>query len=147
MTTIIATPEGMASDSASQTGKTVFSSNVQKIFRIKKHLVGVCGSIAESYSIVHDLKVAKDTPIKYLFDNSAERYDGASILILEPSGQIWCYDGHGVPYKVQEEYVTVGTGGTAARAALMAGATMREAVKIAIQLDTSSNGKIKCVKL
>jgi len=147
MTTIVVNSESMASDSSSQTGKTVFSSNVQKIFRIKGCLVGVCGSIAESYSIVHDLKVAKEAPIEYLFLYSSERYDGASILILEPGGQIWCYDGHGVPYKVQEEYVTVGTGGPLARAALMAGATMKEAVQIAIKLDTSSNGRVKYVKL
>lgn len=147
MTTIVVDSEGMASDSSSITGKIIFSLNVQKIFRIKGHLVGICGSIAQSMSIIHDLKVATDIPIKYLFDYSSEHYDGARILILDPNGQIWCYDGHGVPYKVKEKFVAVGSGSIIARAALMAGATIKEAVKIAVELDTSSNGRVKYVKL
>lgn len=147
MTTIIADSEGMASDSGSNQGKSILSLNTKKIFRVKGHLVGGCGSCAQSYSIIHDLKTSKDDPIKYLFDNSAEHYDGANILILDPSGKIWFYDGHGVPYRVYEPSIATGSGGTIANAALMAGATIKEAVKIAIALDSLSNGKVKYVKL
>ena len=147
MTTIVATPEGMASDSGIQQGKTIFSLNTQKIFRIKGHLIGVCGSCGESYSIVHDLKGSKENPLQYLFNYSAERYEGASILILTPGGKIWCYDGHGVPYIINEPFIAVGSGSPHAMAAMMAGATIKKAVKIAIHLDSSSNGKIKYVKL
>ena len=147
MTTIIANSEGMASDTSTQQGKTIFSLHAQKIFRVKGHLIGVCGSCAQAYSIVHDIKTAKSPPIEYLYEYSSERYDGASILILNPAGQIWLYDGHGVPYRVHEPAVAIGSGGIVAQAALMAGASVKEAVKIAIALDTSSNGKIKYVKL
>jgi len=147
MTTIVADSEGMASDTGSVQGKSIFSLNTKKIFRIRRHLIGITGSCAQSYSIVHDLKTATDDPIKYFFDYSAEKYDGASILILDPDGKIWCYDGHGVPYRVNEPAIAIGSGGTIANAALMAGATIKEAVKISIALDSLSNGKVKYVKL
>jgi len=147
MTTIVADSEGMASDTGSNQGKTIFSLNTKKIFRIKGYLVGICGSCAQSYSIVHDLKIATDDPIKYLLEWSGEHYDGANILLLDPAGKIWCYDGHGVPYRVNEPAIAIGSGGTIANAALMAGATIKEAVKISIALDSVSNGKVKYMKL
>jgi ATP-dependent protease HslVU (ClpYQ) peptidase subunit len=147
MTTIVADSDGMASDSGSVQGKAIFSLNTKKIFRIKGYLIGICGSCAQSYSIIHDLKGATDDPIKYLLEWSGEHYEGSSILILDPAGKIWCYDGHGVPYRVNEPAIAIGSGGTSANAALMAGATIKEAVKIAIALDSLSNGKLKYMKL
>jgi ATP-dependent protease HslVU (ClpYQ) peptidase subunit len=147
MTTIVADSNGMASDSGSNQGKTILSLNTKKIFRIKGHLVGICGSCAQSYSIIHDLKISTDDPIKHLYEWSAENYDGANVLILDPGGKIWFYDGHGVPYRVYEPAIATGSGGTIASAALMAGATIKEAVKISIALDSLSNGKVKYVKL
>jgi ATP-dependent protease HslVU (ClpYQ) peptidase subunit len=147
MTTIVADSEGMASDSGSNQGKTILSLNTKKIFRIKGYLIGVCGSCAQSYSIIHDLKTATDDPLKYLFSMSAEHYDSAHILILSPTGNIWIYDGHGVPYRVYEPSVAIGSGGAIASAALMAGSTIKEAVKIAIALDSLSNGRVKYAKL
>ncbi len=147
MTTIVADSEGMASDSGTVQGKSIFSLHAQKIFRVKGHLIGITGSCAQSYTIVNDLKIATEDPIKYFFEWSGENYEGASILILDPAGKIWCYDGNGVPYRVNEPAIAIGSGGPVAHAALLAGATLREAVKIAITLDSLSNGKVRYMKL
>lgn len=146
MTTIVANSEGMASDSGLAMGSTVSSIKAKKIFRIKGHLVGTSGSCAQAAHLIYDLKATKDDPLSYLTDESEYSYD-CHALILAPDGTIWYYDGNGIPFTSGEDYAVAGSGGTIAMAAMMAGAHPKEAAKIAIALDTKSNGKVKYVKL
>lgn len=146
MTTIVATREGIASDSGLIQSKAISAVSAKKIFRIKGHLIGWCGSCAQAAHLIYDLKKAKEKPIHYLTEVCESTYD-CGALILDPDGRIWHYDGHGIPFESSEEYATTGSGGTIARAAMMAGASAREAAKIAIALDPQSNGKPKWVRL
>ena len=146
MTTIVANSEGMASDSGLVMGSTISSTKAKKIFRIKGHLVGISGSCAQAANLIHDLKATKDDPLAHLIEETEYTYD-CNALILAPDGSIWHYDGNGIPFICEEDYAVAGSGCTIAMAAMMAGAHPKEAAKIAIALDTKSNGKVKYVKL
>lgn len=147
MTTIVAHSEGMASDSSLQMKNTISSLKAKKIYRIKGCLVGSAGSCAICQHLINDLTDSKDPPVLHLRKNPNTKYDGARILVLDTKGKIWEYNGAGAPFRINDEYATIGSGQDIARAALMAGATVQEAVRIAMQLDVSSNGRMKYVKL
>ena len=146
MTTITANSEGIASDAGLVQNGTISAINAKKIFRVKGHLIGVCGRCACYEELIYTLKESEEDPIKHLTTVDEPERD-CDALILSPKGVIWRYDGHGIPYKHPESYATSGSGSTVALAAMMAGASPREAVRIAIALDPKSNGKPKWVKL
>ena len=147
MTTIAVNSEGMASDSGLVHNNAISATHAKKIFRIKGHLIGVCGRCADYEEYLYDLKKAKEDPIKYLIEYSGTEYNCGS-LILAPDGIIWRFDGDsGIPYKHNEPFATSGSGSAEALAAMMAGAGPKEAVKIAIALDPKSNGRARYVKL
>jgi hypothetical protein len=147
MTTIAVNSEGMASDSGLMHNGVVSAVHAKKIFRIKGHLIGVCGRCADYEEYLFDLKKAKEDPIKYLTDVSETSYDCGS-LILAPDGIIWRFDGAtGIPYKHCESYAATGSGSPEALAAMMAGADPKGAIKIAIAMDPKTNGRVRYVKL
>ena len=147
MTTIAADSKGMASDSCIQTSAAIISLNAKKIQRIKGCLVGWAGSCAVCQQMINNLENATDAPVKYLTDNATLINDGVTLLILDKAGVIWEYDGRGAPYHLNEKFATIGSGDDIAMAALMSGATVQKAIRIAIQLDVGSGGKMKYVKL
>ncbi len=146
MTTIAADSEGMASDSGLMHNGAVSATRATKIFRVKGHLVGVCGRCASYEELIYTLKESDENPIKHLTTVDEPERD-CDALILSPKGVIWRYDGHGIPYKHCEPYAASGSGSVQALAALMAGADPKGAVKIAIALDPKSNGRVRYVKL
>ena len=147
MTTIAADSKGMASDSCIQTSAAIISLNAKKILRIKGCLVGWAGSCAVCQQMINSLVDTKDTPVKYLTDNATIINDSVTLLILDKAGIIWEYDGRGAPYHLNEKFATIGSGDDIAMAALLAGATVQKAIRIAIQLDVGSGGKMKYFKL
>ena len=137
----------MASDSGLMHNNAISATHAKKIFRIKGHLIGVCGRCADYEEYLYDLKKAKEDPIKYLTEVSEVSYNCGS-LILAPDGIVWRFDGDsGIPYKNSEPFATSGSGSTEAMAAMLAGADPKGAVKIAIAMDPKSNGRVRYVKL
>lgn len=146
MTTIAADSEGMASDSGQVHNGAISAIHAKKVFRVKGHLIGVCGKCAQYEELIHVLKASKEDPIKYLTALAESEYD-CDALILTPKGVIYRYDGHGIPYKHAETFATSGSGSPIALAAMMAGADPKGAIKIAIAMDPSTNGRVRYVKL
>lgn len=78
-----------------------------------------------------------------LFSESREDYS-MSCLIISPDGEeVTLMDDEITPTKVLDDIVTIGSGGPYARAALRAGASMEEAINIAIEYDGNSGGPVR----
>jgi ATP-dependent protease HslVU (ClpYQ) peptidase subunit len=67
-------------------------------------------------------------------------------LIITPRGKVYLYEGR-IWVKQAPGYYALGTGSAVALAAMDAGATAEQAVKIGINRDTGSGGKVQAVRL
>ena len=131
MTTICCDLSNMASDSLASDGAT--SNAVQKIWRIRKQLVGIAGAYADCCAFITWLKAGGD-------GDDAPDFENVSALVLNGSG-IWVYDGHPMPFKVKDGFCAVGSGAQAAMAGLHMGLTPKEAVRIAAKIDPATGGR------
>jgi ATP-dependent protease HslVU (ClpYQ) peptidase subunit len=65
-------------------------------------------------------------------------------LVIREDGSCFTVNRLFVPYEqVGNQFITLGSGGAAARGALMAGATPKEAVEIAKKIDAYTGGKVR----
>lgn len=78
-----------------------------------------------------------------LFGDKAEDY-GMSCLVISADGEtVTLIDNEMTPVVVEDEIVATGSGGIAAKAARLAGATVERAVEIAIMCDVNSGGPVR----
>lgn len=68
-------------------------------------------------------------------------------LVILPKGELMEIENGTFLPKMRQKFVAIGSGGGYALAAMYAGATATEAVKIATKLDINSSGPIKTLKL
>lgn len=68
-------------------------------------------------------------------------------LVVRPDGSVFTVNRLFVPYDQMARQIAIGSGGKAARGAMMAGATPTEAVKIAKEIDTYTGGRVVTMKL
>lgn len=69
-------------------------------------------------------------------DDDASNGDRADAILIKPDGSTYLLLMPGMrKYQVYDDYLTVGSGGMVAKGALMAGATMVQAVSYACQVD------------
>jgi hypothetical protein len=127
----------MASDSQITNGKMADGS-VKKMWRLPDgSLVGVCGDWEHCQEFVRDLQLAmKD--LASVQDNVYKNVDAIRV----DGKHIWCYDGNMAPYKLQDKWATLGTGGDVAKGAMIMGATPLQAVRAAKKVDTRTGGRI-----
>lgn len=78
----------------------------------------------------------------YLISDPDE-YGFSCIVISEDGMTVTMIDDELEPYEVLDELVATGSGGASARAARAAGATLHEAVEIAIKYDSNSGGPVR----
>lgn len=128
----------MASDSLASDGAT--STAVQKIWRIRKQLIGVAGAYSDCCAFITWLKDGADP------DDAPEDFTDVGALVLNEGG-IWVYDGHPMPYKVKDGFCAVGSGAQAAMAGLHLGLAPKEAVRVAAKIDPATGGRIVGRKL
>lgn len=127
----------MAGDSRVTAGDLVLPDKCRKVHRLRNgSLFGAAGN-SENIERLRRA-VAKKTPVPKLEEVSALRAD--------PDGTLWCYEG-AIWSKVDAPFAALGSGTTAALAAMYAGASAREAVVIACKLDPSSGGRVHVVAL
>lgn len=136
MTTIAACAiEGvMCSDSGWNDGDT--RGEARKVFRVRGDLVGFAGVLPDIQAFLADYRKKKEPPAKL----------AVVALRLNKAGHIHAWS-HGEWCAMQEKQFAIGTGGTAARAAMKHGATAREAVKTAISLDAGSFGPVRTYRI
>jgi ATP-dependent protease HslVU (ClpYQ) peptidase subunit len=72
--------------------------------------------------------------------------DDVNAMVIDLQGKIWCYEGR-LWIPCDQEYAAVGSGSVFALAAMDAGATAEQAVKVGVKRDPYSGGKITVLKL
>jgi ATP-dependent protease HslVU (ClpYQ) peptidase subunit len=122
----------MASDSLATDDCT--KNSVAKIFRVRRHLVGVAGCYAHCMAFINWLKAGAD-------EDEIPCFDDVYALALCPEG-IWVYDGHPQPYQLKDKFAAVGSGSQAALAAMHCGLSPRDSVRIAAKIDPATGGRI-----
>lgn len=136
--TSIAYKDGMmAGDSRVTFDNTVLPDTGRKVHRLRNGcLFGAAGSAEEIEKLKRTVMRNEDPP----------KSKDVSALKVDPDGTIWCYEGE-IWSKVRTPFAALGSGTIAALAAMYAGADAKEAVKIAIKLDTHSGGRVNVVRL
>lgn len=135
MTTVVANRELMCGDKQATDG-CGRKSTCTKLFKKDGCVIGFCGSLTDgemfrlTFPDTEEIEVDKD------FE---------AIVLCEKG--LWHYDHALIPIKIEDPFYAIGTGGDLAMAAMMAGATPREAVKIAGKLDSYTGSRIHTVKL
>ena len=140
MTTIAYRDGVLASDSLATIGDTKAHGSYQKIRRIGDFLVGAAGSVAASQDFVNWLKhgTEDDPPPKGQYN----------ALIIDPRGRVReIENGSVLPVPRGAKFFAIGSGAAYALAAMYAGASAPEAVKIAAKIDTSTGLPVKTLKL
>lgn len=139
MTTVITDGKSMAADGLSHDrAGTVCQVECEKIRRLADgRIVGLAGTPFDLDAFCKWLEDGGDMP------QVEEDFDG---LVLERDGQAYAYNRHGRRTH-QLLPAGVGSGMDLAIGAVMAGATVEEAVAISIQRHTGSGGKIKVLHL
>ena len=138
MTTIFADAKKgvMVSDSRVTIGNTWHAAT--KVFRIGDDLVAFAGLRSEALKWVDWYSNGKRGPQPKITNSEA--------LILSSDGVVYV-DGTGESNPIERGYMGIGSGGSIAVGAFMAGADAKKAVEIACQVDTSSGGAITVHKL
>lgn len=141
MTTVCWDGRTLASDSQIQEDDAIEPGGLRKIYKIGNVLAGFAGNVENGMEFILWLKAGADPankPTKFDRDFKA--------LVIRPSGRAYGYEGRLVPCRCGK-ITAIGTGRTAALAAMMAGASAEQAVRIAIQLDPNSGGRVRVLDL
>jgi ATP-dependent protease HslVU (ClpYQ) peptidase subunit len=140
MTTIAYRDGVLAADSLVTLGHTKVHGSYQKIRRIGSYLVGTVGSVADCQAFMEWLKRGDDT--------HPPRKGEYSALVIDPRGKVReLENGSVLPSPRGAKFFALGSGGTFALAAMYAGATATEAVKIAAKIDTNTGLPVKTLKI
>jgi ATP-dependent protease HslVU (ClpYQ) peptidase subunit len=138
VTTIAYKAGTLAADSRVTTGDTIISDKHLKVHRLRDgRLVAWAGSVEDSERLLSALRAGTDLP--QLGDIEA--------LIVSPDGSVHLYEGNLLVKQKLQPHYALGSGGSLALAAMDAKATAPEAVRIAINRDTGSGGRVRSVKL
>lgn len=154
MTTLVATPTAIYSDSHCQLGDASFS--VAKLAHIKhsdteEYLVGGVGVLDEVIFMFNMIKEYGATKLWKLHMNEnwppdilteAEFY----LLIVTPSGKIYTMDSHLVMCEVKEKAFPLGSGSEYARAALSLTRSPIEAIQFASQHNSQTGLPVQVIE-
>lgn len=155
MTTISYKDGIMVSDGRMSLGDMIIKDDTQKVFWVNNHLVGVCGRARAINTFVTWLQKMTDYHIVNqevgelvdLVPPALEDDEGYSALVVTPSRQVLMYEGNTPIDMGLDVPMSVGSGSCFALAAMKAGNSAEEAVKVACELDVYSGGEITVVQL
>lgn len=152
MTTIVYDPLTgvMAADSQDTDGNRKMK--CQKIYKVNDHLIGTAGGSYAGLLFVQWFKEWDDEPdyadrkrMPDLLNLDIE--EDFECLVVRPNGSAYMVNRLFVPYNMPNDICGVGSGSGCAMAAMMAGASAKEAVKIACSIDAHSSGPVKTKKI
>ena len=146
MTTIAANLEMMVADSKCTLENAGISYPATKIVRAKDCIVGACGDNGDCSRFLEWAQGGWKQKPK--FTHNVDDEDDAIIgLVLKRDGiYIFC-PSYPAPEKIDAEFFAIGSGGTAARAAMLLGADPVKAVEISCQVDEYSGLPLQILKL
>jgi ATP-dependent protease HslVU (ClpYQ) peptidase subunit len=145
----------MAAEGKMTLGDMVIKLDTEKVFWVNNHLVGVCGRARAINTFVTWLQKMTDYHIVNqevgelvdLVPPALEDDEGYSALVVTPSRQVLMYEGNTPIDMGLDVPMSVGSGSCFALAAMKAGNSAEEAVKVACSLDVYSGGEITVVQL
>ena len=147
MTTIAYRDGVLASDSRETAYKSrIDTDKAKKIFRVGSCIVGMAGSSAQGMQMLEALKKAVKARKKgeeNVLPNIMLK--SCMALLVEGDGGLWFYE-KGVWMRV-DGYYAIGSGSDYAIAAMDTGLSAKEAVRIAINRDCFSGGRIQTLEL
>jgi ATP-dependent protease HslVU (ClpYQ) peptidase subunit len=138
VTTIAVNRKMMACDSKVTFGNE-FATCSDKVVRIGNELLGCAGDTAAILKFLEWFKTKGDQPEM----DDSEKWE---IVLLNKSG-IYLYINSFACFRICDPIYTAGSGGMAARAAMLCGKSPTEAVRIAIKCDNSSGGPVRTFQL
>jgi len=146
VTTIAANREMMVSDSRVSIEHKGLTYPAIKIVKVKDAILGAAGNGADCTRFLNwggdGFKGAEPK-----WDEPAGTEDECVGLVLRKDG-IYFWSRGGPPERIEADYFAIGSGGKAARAAMLLGRDPIQAVEIAIQIDDlHSGGPIQIQKL
>lgn len=138
MTTLAYRDGELATDSRVTAGDMIVSDRRRKVHRLRDgSVVAWSGSVQQAELLLQAMrKKGAEHP----------KLDEISALHLKTDGTLWEYEGEAW-VKQDPGYYATGSGSPYAFAAMDAGASAREAVRIAIKRDAKSGGKVQSLKL
>lgn len=149
MTTIAANRELMASDSKVTLDGFGISYPALKIFRGKDCVVGAAGDGENSTLLIEWAKNGFKAASRPKFRRKKDAADDADavLLILRSSGLFLLTDSDSEPERIEADFFAVGSGGLAARVAMMQGADPVRAVELACAVDDQSGLPVQVIRL
>jgi hypothetical protein len=145
MTTIVAMKGRMVSDSKVSLGKG-YSYPATKIIKTKGMLVGAAGLAGDCSRFLEwaqdEFKAKSKPKFEAVLDD--DKLDG---LIVKADGVYYFCPEYPFPELINADFYGVGSGSKAARAAMIMGATLEEAVTIACQVDDYSGLPLQILEL
>lgn len=141
MTTIVATHAEMAADSCTS-WESDFVITGDKIEIVNRQLVGCAGHTPDIMKFLRWLK--NPTPELPEFGNGDD--EGFTAVVVNKDG-LFLYANSVDPMPVREPFIAIGSGGMAAKAAMLCGRSPVSAVEIALRCDKNSRGPIQRVTL
>jgi len=139
MTTIACNREVMACDSR-VSWDNEYATCDDKVLRIGGELVGTSGNTASIFKFLAWYKTQGERPE---FSGEEDRFEA---VVLNKTG-IYLYINTTYPMRIRESTYATGSGGMAAKAAMLCGKTPAEAVSIAIKCDKNSGPPVRCYSL
>jgi ATP-dependent protease HslVU (ClpYQ) peptidase subunit len=138
MTTLAYRDGELATDSRVTAGDMIVSDRRRKVHRLRDgSVVAWSGSVQQAELL---LQAMRKKGMKH------PKLDEISALHLKTDGTLWEYEGEAW-VKQDPGYYATGSGSPYAFAAMDAGASAKDAVRIAIKRDANSGGKVQSLKL
>lgn len=138
MTTLAYRDGELATDSRITAGDMIVSDRRKKVHRLRDgSILAWSGSVQQAELLLRAMR-KKGAKIPQLTEISA--------LHLRTDGTLWEYEGEAW-VKQDPGYYATGSGQAYAFAAMDAGASAKEAVRIAIKRDAASGGRVQSLKL
>jgi ATP-dependent protease HslVU (ClpYQ) peptidase subunit len=138
MTTLAYRDGELATDSRITSGDMIISDTRKKVHRLRDgSILAWSGSVQQAELL---LRAMRKTGTKI------PKLDDISALHLRTDGTLWEYEGEAW-VKQDPGYYATGSGSAYAFAAMDAGASAKEAVRIAIKRDAASGGRVQSLKL
>jgi len=155
VTTICYANGVMSGDGLMTLGDMIIKEDTQKVFWVNNHLCGICGRARAINTFVEWLQKHTDYSIVNqqvgdlvdLIPPQLEDDDGYSALVVTPDKQVLLYEGNTPIMMGTDVPMSIGSGSCFALAAMKAGSSAEEAVKVAMSLDVYSGGTISTVAL
>lgn len=140
MTTVVYRDGVLASDTLVSDGNC-YVADTNKIYRVRGHLVGGCGSLGAVLRFCEWFKAGADEGNRPRVD------DDFDTITIAPNGRVTWYSHELIPTEFRAPFHAVGSGAQVALGALHMGASAKQAVQVAMRVDKHSGGSVRTLRL